>query len=95
MSDTAGSTLADWERAEIDRANTSDLTPVLFVHGLWLLSSSWQPWRDFFEDNGFTTVALGCPTIRRPSPRRASTRRPSRRRWSSRSPIITSRLPGS
>jgi non-heme chloroperoxidase len=61
MSDTAGSTLADWERAEIDRANASDLTPVLFVHGLWLLSSSWQPWRDFFEDNGFTTVAPGWP----------------------------------
>jgi non-heme chloroperoxidase len=37
MNDSAGSTLADWERAEIDRANASDPVPVLFVHGLWLV----------------------------------------------------------
>jgi non-heme chloroperoxidase len=61
MNETTGSTLADWERVEIDRANESDRTPVLFVHGLWLLSSSWQPWRDFFEDNGFATLAPGWP----------------------------------
>ena len=61
MSEQAKSTLADWERAEIARANESDLTPVVFVHGLWLLSSSWQPWRDFFEDNAFITLAPGWP----------------------------------
>ena len=37
MSEHAKSTLADWEREEIARANESDLTPVVFVHGLWLL----------------------------------------------------------
>ena len=61
MSDTTEPILADWERAEIDRANASDRTPVVFVHGLWLLSSSWQPWRDLFEDNGFVTLAPGWP----------------------------------
>jgi non-heme chloroperoxidase len=61
MNDTAGSTLAEWERAEIDRANASDSVPVLFLHGLWLLSNSWEPWRDLFEDNGFTTLAPGWP----------------------------------
>lgn len=61
MSDTEGSTLADWERVEIARANDSDLTPVVFVHGLWLLSSSWQAWRDLFEDNGYITLAPGWP----------------------------------
>jgi len=60
MSDTT-STLADWERDEIARANESDRTPVVFVHGLWLLSSSWAPWREFFEDNGFVTLAPGWP----------------------------------
>ncbi len=60
MSDTT-STLADWERTEIARANESDRTPVLFVHGLWLLSSSWAPWREFFEDNGFIALAPGWP----------------------------------
>lgn len=61
MSGNAGSTLADWERVEIRRANDSGLTPVVFVHGLWLLSGSWQAWRDLFEDNGFTTLAPGWP----------------------------------
>ena len=61
MSDAARSTLAEWETAEIESANAAGRTPVVFVHGLWLLSSSWQPWRDLFEDNGFATLAPGWP----------------------------------
>ncbi|QMU77996.1 alpha/beta hydrolase [Streptacidiphilus sp. PB12-B1b] len=49
------------EQQEIDRANESGLTPVVFVHGLWMLASSWQPWRSLFEENGCTTVAPGWP----------------------------------
>ncbi|WAJ43138.1 alpha/beta hydrolase [Mycobacterium sp. Aquia_216] len=55
------STVTAWEEAEIERANASGLTPVVFVHGLWLLSSSWQRWRELFEANGYTTVAPGWP----------------------------------
>ena len=40
MTDASTPHLTDWEVAEIDRANESGLTPVAFVHGLWLLSSS-------------------------------------------------------
>src|SRR5208337_3747499 len=58
---TAASTIATGEQAEIERANASGLTPVAFVHGLWLLSSSWQRWRDLFEANGYTTIAPGWP----------------------------------
>ena len=58
---TAASTIAVWEQAEIERANASGLTPVVFVHGLWLLSSSWQRWRDLFEASGYTTIAPGWP----------------------------------
>jgi pimeloyl-ACP methyl ester carboxylesterase len=54
-------TLTDWEEAEIDRANASGLVPVVFAHGLWLLSSSWQRWRQLFEANGYTTLAPGWP----------------------------------
>lgn len=54
-------TLTEWERTEITRANESGRAPVMFVHGLWLLSSSWQPWRDLFEDDGFVTLAPGWP----------------------------------
>ena len=32
--------VTDWERAEVERANSSGLSPVVFVHGLWLLPSS-------------------------------------------------------
>jgi pimeloyl-ACP methyl ester carboxylesterase len=54
-------TLAEWEQAEVDRANASGRIPVVFVHGLWLLSSSWQAWRDLFEAEGYTTLAPGWP----------------------------------
>jgi len=49
------------ETQEIDQANASGLQPVVFVHGLWMLALSWQPWRSFFEDNGYPTVAPGWP----------------------------------
>jgi pimeloyl-ACP methyl ester carboxylesterase len=61
MAEATDIALNDWELAEIDRANASGLEPVIFVHGLWLLSSSWQPWRDLFEANGYTTLAPGWP----------------------------------
>ncbi|MFN0283896.1 MAG: alpha/beta hydrolase [Kineosporiaceae bacterium] len=53
--------LTAWEIDEIDRANTSGKQPVMFLHGLWLLSSSWKPWRDLFEGNGYVTIAPGWP----------------------------------
>jgi pimeloyl-ACP methyl ester carboxylesterase len=49
------------ELAEVDRANASGLRPVVFVHGLWLLASSWDPWREMFEAAGFTTIAPAWP----------------------------------
>lgn len=53
--------LATWEEAEIQRANESGLQPVVFVHGLWLLASAWQGFRDTFEAAGYTTLAPGWP----------------------------------
>jgi non-heme chloroperoxidase len=49
------------ETREVGQANASGLQPVVFVHGLWMLASSWQPWQSFFEENGYTTVAPGWP----------------------------------
>ncbi len=54
-------TLTATEQAEVDAANASGKTPVVFIHGLWLLSSSWQPWRDLFEAEGYATLAPGWP----------------------------------
>jgi pimeloyl-ACP methyl ester carboxylesterase len=53
--------LTTHEQQEIDRTNTSDLQPVLFVHGLWLLASSWDNWRHLFEAQGYSTLAPGWP----------------------------------
>src|SRR3954468_10145559 len=39
----------------------STRTPVVFVHGLWLHSSSWQPWIDVFGSAGYDAVAPGWP----------------------------------
>jgi len=36
-------------------------TPVVFIHGLWLHSSSWQPWIELFEANGYAATAPGWP----------------------------------
>jgi pimeloyl-ACP methyl ester carboxylesterase len=54
-------TLTATEQAEVDAANESGRTPVVFIHGLWLLSSSWRPWRDLFEAEGYATLAPGWP----------------------------------
>jgi len=49
------------ETQQIDDANASGRTPVVFVHGLWLLPSSWDRWRTVFEDAGYATLAPGWP----------------------------------
>ncbi len=54
-------TITDHERAEIDKANASGRTPVVFVHGLWLLPSSWVRWQELFESGGYSTLAPGWP----------------------------------
>ena len=55
------STITTVEQAEIDHANESGREPVVFVHGLWLLPSSWQAWRELAEDRGYVTLAPGWP----------------------------------
>jgi len=46
---------------QIETANSSGLTPVVFVHGLWLLPNSWEQWREAFSAAGFATMAPGWP----------------------------------
>jgi len=54
-------TISPHEQADIDRANSSGQQPVVFVHGLWLLPSSWDSWRAYFEEHGFVTLAPDWP----------------------------------
>jgi pimeloyl-ACP methyl ester carboxylesterase len=46
---------------QIDRANATGLSPVVFVHGLWLLPSSWDRWAAVFEEAGYTALTPGWP----------------------------------
>jgi len=53
--------LATYEVDQVETANASGKTPVVFIHGLWLLSSSWDRWAEVFEEAGFTPVLPGWP----------------------------------
>jgi pimeloyl-ACP methyl ester carboxylesterase len=46
---------------QIEAANDSGKTPIVFVHGLWLLPNSWDRWREVFADAGYATLAPGWP----------------------------------
>jgi pimeloyl-ACP methyl ester carboxylesterase len=54
-------TSTDHESAQIARANASGATPVVFVHGLWLLPSSWDRWATLFEEAGYVALTPGWP----------------------------------
>ncbi len=54
-------TITEHEAAQVDRANASGRTPVVFVHGLWLLSSSWDRWAELFETAGYVALTPGWP----------------------------------
>ena len=55
------STAPPYVGEQIERANASGLQPVVFIHGLWLLPSSWDRWMTVFEEAGYTTVNPGWP----------------------------------
>jgi non-heme chloroperoxidase len=46
---------------QVERANTSGRTPVVFIHGLWLLGSSWDRWATVFEQAGLAPLTPGWP----------------------------------
>src|SRR3979409_2033184 len=57
MSSTASPT----ESEQIEKANASGKTPVVFIHGLWLLPSSWDRWSTVFEEAGYAPLTPGWP----------------------------------
>jgi non-heme chloroperoxidase len=46
---------------EIDQANATGRTPVVFIHGLWLLPTSWDRWAVVFEEAGYVPLSPGWP----------------------------------
>jgi len=53
--------VTEHEQEQIETANASGKTPVVFVHGLWLLPNSWDRWREVFEGAGYATLSPGWP----------------------------------
>jgi pimeloyl-ACP methyl ester carboxylesterase len=58
---TATMTTSDRETRQIEQANASGRTPVVFIHGLWLLPSSWDRWADLFEAAGYAALTPSWP----------------------------------
>jgi pimeloyl-ACP methyl ester carboxylesterase len=49
------------EQEQIEKANASGRTPVVFIHGLWLLPSSWDRWAAVFEEAGYAALTPVWP----------------------------------
>src|SRR5882762_6167756 len=54
-------TITEHEAQQVERANLTGRQPVVFVHGLWLLPSSWDRWAVAFEEAGYTALTPGWP----------------------------------
>jgi len=54
-------TITEHEAQQVALANATGRLPVVFVHGLWLLPSSWDRWATVFEEAGFTALTPGWP----------------------------------
>src|SRR4051794_24339138 len=53
--------ISERESREIEAANASGNTPVVFIHGLWLLPSSWANWAEFFQQAGYAPLTPDWP----------------------------------
>ena len=58
---TAAAKIPENDANDVVRANETGRTPVVFIHGLWLLPSSWERWALLFEEAGFTALTPGWP----------------------------------
>jgi non-heme chloroperoxidase len=53
--------MTEHETEQIDKANASGRRPVVFIHGLWLLPSSWDRWASLFDEAGYAPLTPGWP----------------------------------
>jgi hypothetical protein len=61
MTESGSQSITQHELEQCQRANAAGRQPVVFVHGLWLLPSSWDRWAALFEENGFAALEPGWP----------------------------------
>ena len=53
--------ISERENREIQAANASGRTPVVLIHGLWVLPSSWANWAELFEQAGYAPLTPDWP----------------------------------
>jgi pimeloyl-ACP methyl ester carboxylesterase len=53
--------MTERETQRVEQANASGSAPVVFIHGLWLLPSSWDRWATLFEESGYAAVTPSWP----------------------------------
>jgi pimeloyl-ACP methyl ester carboxylesterase len=58
---SAAESIAAYEARQVERANATGRSPVVFIHGLWLLPSSWDRWAKVFDDAGYAALTPGWP----------------------------------
>src|SRR3954467_13010454 len=54
-------TITAREAQQVEQANSTGRTPVVFIHGLWLLPSSWDNWAGLFEESGYAGLTPSWP----------------------------------
>ncbi|MFT3865926.1 MAG: alpha/beta hydrolase [Solirubrobacterales bacterium] len=54
-------TITEHEAEQVAKANSTGRQPVVFVHGLWLLPSSWDRWTAVFRRAGYVPLTPGWP----------------------------------
>ncbi len=58
---TGTPSISDHDARRVEHANATGREPVVFVHGLWLLPSSWDRWAALFDEAGYATLTPGWP----------------------------------
>jgi pimeloyl-ACP methyl ester carboxylesterase len=53
--------ISEREAQQVENANASGRTPIVLIHGLWVLPSSWNNWVEYFEQEGYAGVTPDWP----------------------------------
>jgi pimeloyl-ACP methyl ester carboxylesterase len=53
--------ISEREAQQVEKANASGRTPIVLIHGLWLLPSSWDSWLEYFHQEGYTGLSPDWP----------------------------------
>ncbi|HKH42857.1 MAG TPA: alpha/beta hydrolase [Solirubrobacterales bacterium] len=53
--------ISERESQQIEKANASGNTPIVLIHGLWVLPSSWDNWVEYFEQEGYAGLTPDWP----------------------------------